>query len=122
MNPLWLFIIPAALILMALGAFLAVHFIFKDWRRCDDLHHATMSDNSRMQVRRVIAMSARTMVMAKLAMARFKRYPRWRGWVARRYGPNARYRIPYMPRLYWHMEGRAMFKSWAHAHCIRRIK
>lgn len=35
--------------------------------------------------------------------------PRWHGWMARRYGPAAKHVIRYMPKMYWHMEGRALF-------------
>lgn len=57
-------------------------------------------------------MSAGDKVATRMRLARFKAMPRWRGWVPRGYGPNARYRIPYMPPLYWHMQGRAFFKSY----------
>lgn len=54
---------------------------------------------------------ARGQVIARMFEARHASMPRWRGWMPRRYGPNARYRIPRMPYFYWHMEGRALFKT-----------
>ncbi len=49
---------------------------------------------------RVLALQTRSMRRAM---------PRWRGWRARRYGPNARHKIPRMPLLYWKIESRRMF-------------
>lgn len=51
----------------------------------------------------------RTRVMRTRGRAIRKQLPRWRGFRARRYGPNAKHTIPRMPYLYWKMEGRYMF-------------
>jgi hypothetical protein len=37
--------------------------------------------------------------------------PRWTGWVAKNYGPNAQYIIRYQAPLAWKMESRAFWKS-----------
>lgn len=39
------------------------------------------------------------------------RLPRWRGWVAKPYGPGAAHQIPRQAKLAWHIESRAFFKS-----------
>ncbi len=35
--------------------------------------------------------------------------PAWHGWQVKRYGPNARHRIPRMPLMFWRIEGYRMF-------------
>lgn len=52
---------------------------------------------------------SRERVLNVRAQEQRKRMPRWRGWRTRRYGPNARYKIPRMPLLYWRIEAAAMF-------------
>lgn len=36
----------------------------------------------------------------------------WKGFRGRRYGPKAAWRIPRMSDLYWHISGRAYWKSY----------
>lgn len=49
-------------------------------------------------------------------MAEWYRPLIWRGFLARRYGPNAKYKIPRMPRLFWHIEGREFFRRYRLTH------
>ena len=52
--------------------------------------------------------------------------PTWKGWRAKAYGPNARYKIPYMSRLFWEIEGRAWWLSfkrpWKNVPRVRRYR
>jgi hypothetical protein len=44
-------------------------------------------------------------------------FPRWKGFVALRYGPNADYKIPRQAPLAWHIESRAFWKAFRRPWC-----